>query len=44
MSASARLLHWLDQALTFVVYPAGEERGVVRLEGSWAAEENTDSR
>ena len=36
-----RLLHWLDDALTFLVYPAGEERGVVRLEGSWAAEENT---
>ena len=39
-----RLLHWLDQALTFVVYPAGEERGVVRLEGSWTAEQNTESR
>ena len=35
-----RLLHWLDDALAFLVYPAGEERGVVRLEGSWAAEEN----
>jgi ABC-type polysaccharide/polyol phosphate transport system ATPase subunit len=33
-----RLLHWLDDALEFVVYPAGEERGVVRLEGSWRAE------
>ena len=37
-----RLLHWLDEALVFVVYPAGEERGVVRLEGSWAAEEKTE--
>ena len=36
-----RLLHWLDDALTFLVYPAGEERGVVRLEGSWAADENS---
>ena len=36
-----RLLHWLDDALDFLVYPAGEERGVVRLEGSWTAEENT---
>jgi ABC-type polysaccharide/polyol phosphate transport system ATPase subunit len=35
-----RLLHWLDDALDFLVYPAGEERGVVRLEGSWTAEEN----
>ena len=36
------LLHWLDDALGFLVYPAGEERGgVVRLEGSWTAEENS---
>jgi ABC-type polysaccharide/polyol phosphate transport system ATPase subunit len=34
-----RLYHWLDDALTFVVYPAGEERGVVRLEGRWTGEE-----
>jgi ABC-type polysaccharide/polyol phosphate transport system ATPase subunit len=33
------LYHWLDDALDFVVYPAGEERGVVRLEGRWAGEE-----
>jgi hypothetical protein len=33
------LYHWLDDALTFVVYPAGEERGVVRLEGRWSGEE-----
>jgi ABC-type polysaccharide/polyol phosphate transport system ATPase subunit len=39
------LLHWLDDALVFLVYPAGEERGgVVRLEGSWTAEENSESR
>jgi ABC-type polysaccharide/polyol phosphate transport system ATPase subunit len=35
-----RVLHWLDDALEFVVYPPGDERGVVRLEGSWAREEN----
>jgi ABC-type polysaccharide/polyol phosphate transport system ATPase subunit len=34
-----RLYHWLDDALTFVVYPAGDERGVVRLEGRWEKEE-----
>jgi hypothetical protein len=34
-----RLYHWLDDALTFVVYPAGDERGVVRLEGRWTREE-----
>ena len=39
------LLHWLDDALDFLVYPAGEERGgVVRLEGSWTAEENSENR
>ena len=34
-----QLYHWLDDALAFVVYPAGEERGVVRLEGRWTGEE-----
>jgi ABC-type polysaccharide/polyol phosphate transport system ATPase subunit len=33
------LYHWLDDAATFVVYPAGEERGAVRLEGRWTREE-----
>jgi ABC-type polysaccharide/polyol phosphate transport system ATPase subunit len=39
-----RLLHWLDEALVFVVYPGDERRGVVRLEGSWTAEEKSDIR
>jgi ABC-type polysaccharide/polyol phosphate transport system ATPase subunit len=34
-----RLFHWLDDAVVFVVYPSGEERGVVRLEGRWTGEE-----
>jgi len=34
-----RLYHWLDDALTFVVYPPGDERGVVRLDGRWEKEE-----
>jgi lipopolysaccharide transport system ATP-binding protein len=34
-----RLYHWLDDAVVFVVYPSGEERGVVRLEGRWMGEE-----
>ena len=34
-----RLYHWLDDALDFVVYPPGNERGVVRLEGRWEKEE-----
>ena len=43
-AGGARQLHWLDDALTFVVYPAGEERGVVRLRGSWSREEKSESR
>jgi ABC-type polysaccharide/polyol phosphate transport system ATPase subunit len=35
----AELYHWLDDALTFVVYPGGDLRGVVRLEGRWSGEE-----
>jgi ABC-type polysaccharide/polyol phosphate transport system ATPase subunit len=34
-----RLFHWLDEAATFVVYPSGDERGVVRLDGRWVGEE-----
>ena len=34
-----RLYHWLDDALVFVVYPAGDERGAVRLEGRWSTED-----
>jgi ABC-type polysaccharide/polyol phosphate transport system ATPase subunit len=33
------LYHWLDDACAFVVYPGGEERGVVRLDGRWSGEE-----
>jgi ABC-type polysaccharide/polyol phosphate transport system ATPase subunit len=33
------LYHWLDQAATFVVYPAGDVAGAVRLEGRWSREE-----
>ena len=36
---SDRLYHWLDDALTFVVYPAGDATGAVRLDGRWSAEE-----
>ena len=37
--SGAELYHWLDDAVTFVVVPAGDERGAVRLEGRWAREE-----
>jgi ABC-type polysaccharide/polyol phosphate transport system ATPase subunit len=36
--------HWLDDALVFVVYPGGDERGVVRFEGRWMLEENSPIR
>jgi hypothetical protein len=34
------VLHWLDDALSFLVYPDGEGRGLVRLEGTWSADTN----
>lgn len=43
-SAGERLYHWVDEALAFVVYPGGEERGVVRLEGTWSLEEKRARR
>ena len=37
--AGGRLYHQLDDALSFVVYSGGDERGVVRLSGRWSREE-----
>ena len=31
-----RLLHQLDEAARFIVYPDGDERGLVRIEGRWS--------
>lgn len=42
--AGERLYHWLDDALVFVVYPGGEERGVVRFAGTWTLEEKITVR
>ena len=39
-----RALHWLDDALVFLVYPDSEERGLVRLGGSWRSAANTKAR
>jgi ABC-type polysaccharide/polyol phosphate transport system ATPase subunit len=36
---SDQLFHWLDDALTFVVYPAGNTTGAIRLDGRWSKEE-----
>jgi ABC-2 type transport system ATP-binding protein/lipopolysaccharide transport system ATP-binding protein len=38
-----RLLHGLDDALEFVVYPDGEQRGLVNLEGTWSAGTNSNA-
>src|SRR5205823_4282740 len=38
-ASGERIYHWLDDALVFVVYPAGDERGAVRLQGRWTTEE-----
>jgi ABC-type polysaccharide/polyol phosphate transport system ATPase subunit len=37
---SGRLLHHLDDAASLLVYPGGDERGLVRVEGSWTREES----
>ena len=39
-----RVLHWLDDALVFRVYPPGEERGVVQLGGTWSVEQKSEAR
>jgi len=39
---TGRPLHWLDDAFVFVVVPAGEEHGIVRLEGSWLLEQKSE--
>ncbi|MDQ3671303.1 MAG: ABC transporter ATP-binding protein [Actinomycetota bacterium] len=38
-ASGEHLYHQLDDALAFVVYPRGDERGFVRFAGSWALEE-----
>ena len=38
-ASGEHLYHQLDEAASFVVIPAGGERGVLRLEGSWSREE-----
>jgi ABC-type polysaccharide/polyol phosphate transport system ATPase subunit len=39
-----RLLHQLDDAAVFLVYPEGAERGLVSLEGTWSRGTNEDTR
>ncbi len=37
VSAEGRTLHSYDDAISFLVYPDGEERGLIRLGGTWSA-------
>ena len=37
ISAEGRTLHSYDDAVSFLVYPDGEERGLIRLGGTWSA-------
>jgi hypothetical protein len=39
-ASGEHLYHWLDDGLQFVVYPAGDERGAIRLDGVWSMEES----
>jgi len=39
-----RTLHQYDDAASFLVYPDGEERGLVRLGGTWRAGANGEIR
>ena len=41
---TARTLHQFDDAVAFLVYPDGEERGLVRLGGTWRAGANQEIR
>ncbi len=43
-SDGSRILHSLEDALVFRVYPDGAERGLVRLGGTWSSDENSDPR
>ncbi len=38
-AATRRLYHQLDEAASFLVYPAGDERGPLRFDGRWRREE-----
>jgi ABC-type polysaccharide/polyol phosphate transport system ATPase subunit len=38
-SGSGRLLHTLDDAVRFFVFPSGEETGAVLLDGTWSLQE-----
>ena len=37
--AGEHLYHWLDDAAEFVVFPSGDERGLMRIDGRWTRAE-----
>jgi hypothetical protein len=39
-----RVVHQLDDAVVFLVYPDGAERGLVSLGGTWSRGPNEDTR
>jgi ABC-type polysaccharide/polyol phosphate transport system ATPase subunit len=43
-SEDGRMLHRRDDAVSFLVYPNGDERGLVRLEGTWSTGANQGVR
>jgi len=44
VGADGRTLHQFDDALAFLVYPDGEERGLVHLGGTWRAGANQETQ
>ncbi len=44
ISVEGRTLHQFDDAVSFLVYPDGEERGLVHLGGTWRAGAKEDLR
>ena len=44
VGAEGRTLHQLDDAVAFLVYPGGEERGLVHLGGTWQTGANQEVR
>ncbi len=44
ISTEGRTLHQYDDALSFLVYPEGEERGLIQLGGTWRAGAKEDLR
>jgi ABC-type polysaccharide/polyol phosphate transport system ATPase subunit len=44
ITREGRTLHQIDDAVGFLVYPDGEERGLVRLGGTWSVGANEEVR